>query len=63
MNTLESRLERIWQTLMVIGEDAMARDVAEARQQLIRQAAQLRGEPQVFEVVATDAASTEDGVG
>ena len=51
---LEVRLENIWQFLMVIGEDTLARTVAEAKQVILRQAAQLRGEPQVFIVTADD---------
>jgi len=62
-DSLDVRLERVWQVLMVIGEDNLARTVAEAKQLINRQAAQLRGEPQVFTVVMDDSASTADGAG
>lgn len=62
-DSLDARLERVWQVLMLIGEDNLARTVAEAKHTLIVQAKQLRGEPQVFTVVASDGVDAADGAG
>lgn len=56
-------LERAWQLLMVLGEDHLARAVAEAKHRLLRYEAQARGEPQVFKVTTDDGISTGDGAG
>lgn len=62
MDRLTDDLERAWQVLMVLGEDALARAVAEAKQRLLRQHAQAHGEPQVFAVVLSDNANAGDGL-
>ena len=61
--SLVDRLEKVWQVLMVIGEDRMARTVAEAKHALIVQGKQLRGEPVVLNVTAGDSVDTVDGAG
>ena len=60
---LAERLEAVWQVLMVMGEDAMARTVAEAKHRILTHEAQARGEPQVFVVMAEDSVTTRDGAG
>lgn len=60
---LYQSLERAWQLLMVFGEDALARSVAEAKHRLLRYEAQARGEPQVFTVTSDDGVNMKDGAG
>jgi len=61
--SLTDRLEKVWQVLMVIGEDHMARTVAEAKHALIVQGKQLRGEPVIFNITASDSVDTQDSAG
>jgi hypothetical protein len=56
-------LEHAWQLLMVIGEDRLARAVAEAKQRIMRYEAQARGEPQVIHVTMDDTVKSRDGAG
>lgn len=57
---LVERLERVQQLLYVLGEDAGARDVAEAIRVL---SAPADGTPRVYVRVATDEITTADGRG
>ena len=60
---LDARLEHVQQLLLVLGEDACARDVAEARRTLQSQAELLKDVPRVYTCVATDEIGMADGGG
>lgn len=58
---LSQRLEHVQQLLYVLGEDACARDVAEAVRMAAEQEQRTAGEPRVYVRVLDDGISTTDG--